>query len=99
MHTLKWIIIIFVSVEAGTFIDVNVLEKLDLNVWLSRWIGCLIAVVVALVLDYFLLKKRLTTDMKSRNLTTSSLSRSSFRRKGTNEFLYFTARYRQANGL
>ena len=52
MHTLKWIIIIFVSVEAGTFIDVNVLEKLDLNVWLSRWIGCLIAVVVALVLDY-----------------------------------------------
>ena len=58
MHTLKWIIIIFVSVEVGTFIDVNVLEKLDLNVWLSRRIGCLIAVVVALVLDYFLLKKK-----------------------------------------
>ena len=57
MCTLKWVIIIFVSVEVGTFIDVNVLEKLDLNVWLSRGIGCLIAVVVALLLDYFLLKK------------------------------------------
>ncbi len=65
MCTLKWVIIIFVSVEVGTFIDVNVLEKLDLNVWLSRGIGCLIAVVVALLLDYFLLKKRLTNNLKS----------------------------------
>ncbi len=66
MSTLKWIIMIVVSVGVGTFIDVNVLEKAGLNVWLSRGIGCLIAVVVALILDYFLLKEK-TKDLKKRD--------------------------------
>ncbi len=58
MRTLKWIIMIVVSVGVGTFIDVNVLEKVDLNVWLSRGIGCLITVVIALILYHFLLKEK-----------------------------------------
>ncbi len=66
MSTLKWIIMIVVSVGVGTFIDVNVLETAGLNVWLSRGIGCLIAVVVALILDYFLLKEK-TNDSKKRD--------------------------------
>ena len=49
---------IVASVVVGTFIDVNILEKVDLNVWLSRGIGCLIAVVIALILYRFLLKER-----------------------------------------
>ena len=66
MSTLKWIIMIVVSVGVGTFIDVNVPEKAGLNIWLSRGIGCLIAVVVALILDYFLLKEK-TNDLKKRD--------------------------------
>ena len=58
MRTIKWIIMIVVSVGVGTFIDVNVLEKVALNVWLSRGIGCLVAVVVALILHRFLLKMK-----------------------------------------
>ena len=58
MRTLKWIIMIVASVVVGTFIDVNILEKVDLNVWLSRGIGRLIAVVIALILYRFLLKEK-----------------------------------------
>ena len=58
MRTLNWIIMIVVSVGVGTFIDVNVLEKVALNVWLSRGIGCLVAVATALILYHFLLKKK-----------------------------------------
>ncbi|MCQ4022378.1 MULTISPECIES: hypothetical protein [unclassified Ruminococcus] len=58
MRTLKWMIMIVVSVGVGTFIDVNLLEKVALNVWLSRGFGCLIAVVVALLMHRFLLKEK-----------------------------------------
>ena len=58
MRTLKWILMIVVSVGVGTFIDVNILEKVDLSIWLSRGIGCLITVVIALILYHCLLKEK-----------------------------------------
>lgn len=58
MRILKWIIMFVVSVGAGTFLDVNVLEKMSLNVWLSRGIGCLVTVIIALVLYSLLLKEK-----------------------------------------
>ena len=36
MRIIKWIILFVVSVGVGTFIDVNILERIDLNVWLLR---------------------------------------------------------------
>jgi hypothetical protein len=57
MKALYWIILIIVSVGIGTFFDVNVLEKMDINIWVSRGIGCLISAIAALILYHFLLKK------------------------------------------
>ncbi len=52
-HMLKWAILIFVPVGIGTFVDVNVLEKLNINVWLARGIGCFITVVIGLILYHY----------------------------------------------
>ena len=49
MKTIKWIIMVVVAVGIGTFVSVNILGKIDMNVWLTRGIGCLIAVIIALV--------------------------------------------------
>lgn len=46
---LKKIIMYVVSAEAGTFVC-EILEKMPMNVWIARGIGCMIAVVVALLL-------------------------------------------------
>ncbi len=52
-HIIKWVILIFVPVGIGTFVDVNVLEKLDINVWLARAIGCLVTVIIGLILHHY----------------------------------------------
>ena len=44
-----WIVSIIVSVGIGSFV-LNVLETTPLNVWLSRIIGCAVAVIIELVL-------------------------------------------------
>ena len=58
MKTLKWIILLIVSVGVGSFIDVNILEKIDLNVWLSRGIGCLVTVIIALLMHHCFFRKK-----------------------------------------
>jgi len=58
MKTIMWIITVVLSVGIGTFVSVNILEKIDMNVWLSRGIGCLVTVIIALVIYHcFLVKK------------------------------------------
>ena len=57
MKTIKWIILCVVSIGIGSFIDV-ILEKIDINVWLSRGIGCLVAVMIALLLCYCFFRKK-----------------------------------------
>ena len=52
MRIIKWIILYIVSVGVGTFVDVNILEKMDINVWLSRGIGCLVTVIIALIMHH-----------------------------------------------
>jgi len=58
MRIIKWIILYIVSVGVGTFVDVNILEKMDINVWLSRGIGCLVTVIIALIMYHFFLGKK-----------------------------------------
>ena len=58
MRIIKWIIMFVVSVGVGTFVDVNILEKMDINVWLSRGIGCLVTVIIALIMYHFFLGKK-----------------------------------------
>lgn len=50
------IILYVVSAEVGTFVC-NILEKFPMNVWLSRSIGGLTAVIVALILYKLCLRK------------------------------------------
>lgn len=57
MYIVKWILIFVISVGVGTFIDVNILEKMDINIWLSRGLGCLATVIIALVMRHFFWKK------------------------------------------
>ena len=58
MRIIKWIILYIVSVGVGTFVDVSILEKMDINVWLSRGIGCLVTVIIALIMYHFFLGKK-----------------------------------------
>lgn len=53
---IKKIILIVVSVGVGSFIS-NILEKTEINVWLARGIGALVAVIIGLLLYYLLIKK------------------------------------------
>ena len=53
--TLKWIISIIVSVGIGTFI-MNVLGNTDVNVWLTRIIGVIFAVIGELIFYYLWIK-------------------------------------------
>lgn len=52
---IKWILLVVLSVGAGSFLYKNILDKLDINVWVSRSGGALTAVFTALML-YHLLK-------------------------------------------
>lgn len=58
MNIIKWIVLYVVSVGIGTFVDVNILEKMSINIWLSRGIGCLITVIIALIMCNYFFKKR-----------------------------------------
>ena len=63
MSMMKWLIMFIVSISVGTFVDESILEKMNINVWLSRGIGCLIAVIIALTMYHYLLEKKdLQTD-------------------------------------
>lgn len=53
---LKKIILFIVSVGIGSFVT-NVLEKTELNVWLSRGVGAIVAVIVAVLLYYLWINK------------------------------------------
>jgi len=58
------IIFYVASSGIGTFVC-NVLEKTPMNVWSARGIGCVVAVMVALLLYNFWLKKELTEEVVS----------------------------------
>jgi len=58
MRIIKWIILYIVSVGVGTFVDVSILEKMDINVWLSRGIGCLVTVIIALIMHHYFFGKK-----------------------------------------
>lgn len=64
MYLLKWILLIVVSVEIGTFIDVNILETSGLNIWLSRVIGCCATAIVAILQYHFLFKENISEKRK-----------------------------------
>lgn len=54
-ETVKWIILIVVSVGIGTFIS-SILENIRMNIWLTRAMGALVTGVAAALL-YPLLTK------------------------------------------
>ena len=57
MKTITWIIRIVLAVGIGTSVTMNLLE-MEMNVWLTRGIGCLVAVSMALIIyRYFSGKK------------------------------------------
>ncbi|HCW80013.1 MAG TPA: hypothetical protein DG942_02770 [Ruminococcaceae bacterium] len=58
MKTIKWIVLYVVSVGVGSFIDSNILEKININIWLSRGIGCLATVIIALLMYHCLFTKK-----------------------------------------
>lgn len=58
MQTIKWIVLYIVAIVIGSFVDINILEKLNINIWLSRSIGCLITAIVALVLHRYLFAQK-----------------------------------------
>lgn len=53
--TIKWIILIIVSIRFGTFID-DILGNTGINIWFARAIGALVTVIVALILHHLLIK-------------------------------------------
>lgn len=54
-NTVKWIILIVVSIGIGSFMD-DILENIGINVWLARAIGALVTVIGALILYNLLIK-------------------------------------------
>lgn len=54
-NTVKWIILIVVSVGIGSFTD-NVLENIKMNIWFARVMGALVTAIAALLLDHLLMK-------------------------------------------
>ena len=50
MKAIKWITTVALAVGIGTFVTLNILGKIDMNVWLTRGIGCLITVIMALII-------------------------------------------------
>ena len=58
MKTIKWIIMVVLAVGIGTFVSLNILGKIDMNVWLTRGIGCLITVISALIIYHYFLGRK-----------------------------------------
>ena len=58
MQTIKWIVLYIAAIVIGSFVDINILEKLNINIWLSRSIGCLITAIVALALHHYLFAQK-----------------------------------------
>ena len=58
MKTIKWIIRVVLAVGIGTFVSLNILEKTDMNVWLTRGIGCLVTVISVLIIYYYFSGKK-----------------------------------------
>ena len=58
MNNIKWkyIISIIISVFIGTFM-MNILENINLNVWIRRGIGIICAIIIELFLYYLWIKK------------------------------------------
>jgi len=54
--TVKWIILVILSVGIGSFIS-NILENIKTNIWLARGIGAFVTVIVTLLLYHLLIKK------------------------------------------
>jgi len=54
--TVKWIISLILSVGVGTFM-MNILENIELNVWIARSIGALVTAIVGLLFYYLWIKK------------------------------------------
>lgn len=53
MTTIKWILLFFVSIVIGTFVN-QVLENINTNIWISRAASCLVSGIVAILLyKYF----------------------------------------------
>ncbi|PJK16172.1 hypothetical protein CQS04_09670 [Chryseomicrobium excrementi] len=58
MTTVQWLLVIFISAGVGIFSN-QILENIQLNVWVARGIGCIVAVIVALLMyKYFMGKVR-----------------------------------------
>ena len=58
MKTIKWIIMVVVAVGIGTFVSLNILGKIDMNVWMTRGIGCLVTVISELIIYHYFQGKR-----------------------------------------
>ena len=58
MKTIKWIIMVVLAVGIGTFISLNILGKIDMNVWMTRGIGCLVTVISALIIYHYFSGKK-----------------------------------------
>lgn len=54
--TLKWFISIILSVGIGTFI-MNILGIMQINVWITRFIGMLVTVMIGLLFYYLWIRK------------------------------------------
>jgi hypothetical protein len=54
--TIKWIILIVIAVEMGTFIS-NIFGNMEVNIWFARTIGALVTVIVTLLLHRLLIKR------------------------------------------
>lgn len=57
MSTFKRFVFLFVSVSVGTFVT-DIMENININVWIARASGCLISVVVVLLLYKFFSRNR-----------------------------------------
>lgn len=56
-NTIKCIISIIVSVGIGTFI-MNILENIEINVWIARILGAFVSVILELIFNYFWIEKK-----------------------------------------
>lgn len=49
-RNIKFLIALFISVKISSFLT-RILENTDLNVWISRVIGCMLCVALGLMFD------------------------------------------------
>ena len=53
---IKKILLILVSVGIGSFVN-KILEKTEMNIWIARGVGVLVAVIIALLFYHLFIKK------------------------------------------